>query len=589
MIRLGKGGVMDIKNNENDKNILKDNGKNNINGCGFYIKNILAWLFGISSLFVTFAFVIEGKIAFLPILLFGLLITPPISKRIEELSNIKGYGTIKGIVCTILYFSFIALASQTTKEQNMAGSNIDLTILYVISGFFIIALIFVIKLYIDNKKIKLINNDLITKYSNIIDIDAEIAEHQKQDKEKSDNAILELNKINSQIEELKGLYSTNRKTYEELMQRKALLEEDVEMMAVGLYKPHFNFDDSSTYKNAITQNYEKQKNIVKDKKAIICTTEWTVEGSKVKGKQMTTRNIKLMLKAFNGECDSIISKTKWNNIDKMEARMEKAFDDINQLGEPNHTSIQNSYLKLKYEELYLTHEYEQKKQEEKEEQKRIQEQIREEQKALKEMETARIRAEKEEADFQKALEKAHQQLAQANQEERSKYEDQIAQLQQKLQEAEEMRQRAISQAQLTKSGHIYVISNIGSFGENIYKIGMTRRLEPMERINELGDASVPFKFDVHALIYSEDAPALENKLHEVFRDKSVNLVNLKKEFFKVSLEEIEKVVKENYAEIEFTKIAEAKEYRETLAILNAEKRATEKVEVRTSSDLPLEL
>lgn len=138
-----------------------------------------------------------------------------------------------------------------------------------------------------------------------------------------------------------------------------------------------------------------------------------------------------------------------------------------------------------------------------------------------------------------------------------------------MQEAESRKERAISQAQLTKCGYIYVISNIGSFGENIYKIGMTRRLEPMDRINELGDASVPFKFDVHALIFSENAPELEAKLHNHFKDKAVNLVNLKKEFFNVSLSEIEKVVHENYAEIEFTQIAEAKDYRETLAIRKA--------------------
>ena len=144
---------------------------------------------------------------------------------------------------------------------------------------------------------------------------------------------------------------------------------------------------------------------------------------------------------------------------------------------------------------------------------------------------------------------------------------------------------------MTKCGHIYVISNIGSFGENVYKIGMTRRLDPMERINELGDASVPFKFDVHAMIFSEDAPALENKLHETFRDKSVNMVNMKKEFFRVSLEEIEKVVKDNYAEIEFTKIAEAKDYRETLAILKAKEKVNniQTENKNNKDDLPVEL
>lgn len=440
---------------------------------------------------------------------------------------------------------------------------------------------FAVKFYLDLKAIK-------EKYSDIIDVDKAIEEHKAQSEKDLANAQKELQKVNDNIQELSKNYSQNRETYYELLKVKKILEEDLEAMEVGLYKPHFDYTDSSIYKSEMLKNYEQQKEVVKNKKAIICTTEWTVEGSKTKGKQMTDRNIKLMLRAFNGECDSIIAKVKWNNIDKMEARLEKAFNDINKLGETNHISIQQNYLNLKYKELYLTHEYEQKKQEEKEEQKRIQEQIREEQKALKEMEAARLKAEKDEADFQKALAKAHEQLAKSSEEERAKFQEQISELQRKLKEAEERKERAIAQAQLTKSGHIYVISNIGSFGEDVYKIGMTRRLDPMERVNELGDASVPFKFDVHAMIYSEDAPALENKLHEIFKDKSVNLVNFRKEFFKVSLEEIEKVVKESYGEIEFTKIAEARDYRETMAILKARENVTKEQENKTEK-FPAEL
>ena len=121
-------------------------------------------------------------------------------------------------------------------------------------------------------------------------------------------------------------------------------------------------------------------------------------------------------------------------------------------------------------------------------------------------------------------------------------------------------------AQQTKSGHVYIISNLGSFGENIYKIGMTRRLEPLDRVNELGDASVPFKFDVHAMIYSENAPELETQLHKAFNKNRLNFVNLRREYFNISLDEIEKVVQENHGKIEFIKEAEAKEYRESIII-----------------------
>ena len=132
---------------------------------------------------------------------------------------------------------------------------------------------------------------------------------------------------------------------------------------------------------------------------------------------------------------------------------------------------------------------------------------------------------------------------------------------------EKDKENVLEREENTRAGFVYVISNIGSFGENIYKIGMTRRLEPMDRIKELGDASVPFEFDVHAMIFSADAPALETTLHNTFRGKEVNKVNLKKEFYKVSLDEIEKVVKENHnATVTFTKVAEAAQYRETLKI-----------------------
>ena len=250
----------------------------------------------------------------------------------------------------------------------------------------------------------------------------------------------------------------------------------------------------------------------------------------------------------------------------MEERIYKAFEVINKLGEQNHIEITDEYLTLKLNELRLVHEYQEKLYEEKEEQRRIKEQMREEEKALREIEKAKREAEKEEERYQKALEKAKLDVEQAQGAKLEKLNENIRLLEEKLRQAHEQKERAVSRAQLTKSGHVYVISNIGSFGENVYKIGMTRRLDPVDRLKELGDASVPFSFDVHAMIYSENAPELENKLHKIFDSKRVNLVNLRKEFFKINLDEIEQSVVENHGEIEFTKIAEAKEYRESVAI-----------------------
>ena len=143
----------------------------------------------------------------------------------------------------------------------------------------------------------------------------------------------------------------------------------------------------------------------------------------------------------------------------------------------------------------------------------------------------------------------------------------MKELEKSLEEAHSKNERAKSMAQQTRSGHVYIISNIGSFGEDVYKIGMTRRLEPLDRVKELGDASVPFTFDVHAMIYSEDAPTLEKVLHDKFAGKRVNMVNHRKEFFGVPIDDIEKEVLKIDSSAEFVKTIEAQEYTETKAIL----------------------
>jgi len=421
----------------------------------------------------------------------------------------------------------------------------------IITGVWVVVdLILIVKSMLKEKE-QIISEkqDILDKYSGIIDIEAKQKELDKkfsQDQKEYDELL---------------------KTYSDLVDSKNILEAEVDLLEVGMYKPHFDFGDSEKFKEAIKENIEKQKELIKQGKAM--------KGTTLKGTKEPARFGKLMMKAFNAECDNLIETSNWSNIDKNEEKIKKICKDINKMGEYYAISIKVDYLKLKREQLFLCYEYEETKKAEKERQKEIQQAIREEQRAIKEAQMAQLKAEKEKADFEKALQLAHEQLSKANEEEKAKFEAQIAQLQEQLKEAEEKQQRAISMAQQTKCGHVYIISNIGSFGENVYKIGLTRRLEPMERIEELGDASVPFKFDVHAMIYSENAPELESELHRVFDEKRVNKVNNKKEFFNVTLSEIEKAVKskDSYKNIEFINIAEAKEYRETLAIEKARQMA----------------
>ena len=192
--------------------------------------------------------------------------------------------------------------------------------------------------------------------------------------------------------------------------------------------------------------------------------------------------------------------------------------------------------------------------------------MREEERAERELEAARLKAEKEEMMYAKALEKARKEMGTAVGKKQEELLKRIAELEAGLVDAEALKQKAISMAQQTKMGYVYVISNIGSFGDDVYKIGMTRRLEPLDRVKELGDASVPFPFDVHAMIFSENAPELEAKLHNIFSDNRVNMTNFRREFFNIPLSKIEEEAKKLGAKVEFTMLAEANEYRETQRI-----------------------
>jgi chromosome segregation ATPase len=272
--------------------------------------------------------------------------------------------------------------------------------------------------------------------------------------------------------------------------------------------------------------------------------------------------------AFNGKVDSALSKVKSDNYGKIQQEILDAFSLVNHNGSAfRNARIREEYLHARLTELkwaVATHELREK---EKQEQAEIRAQIREEERVLKEIEKARKEAEKEERILQKALDKARKELEEASAEQKAVFEAQLFDLEQKLKEAEEKGQRALSMAQQTRRGHVYVISNIGSFGETVYKIGMTRRLEPLDRVKELGDASVPFPFDVHAMIFSEDAPSLEKTLHQVFERDSMNKVNRRKEFFKTSVSLIKQAVEQHgISEVHWTMKAEAVEYRETLAI-----------------------
>lgn len=412
---------------------------------------------------------------------------------------------------------------------------------YLFLAISILALAFLAKKHFDAL-------NMLKKFSPIIDLEKAIQDRQKE--------------IDSTSEKLQGL----KQTHDSLSREVGLFSDDHDLIESGFYKSKYDFNDSKKYEDRMDEIRNNQKKMIKDKNAITCRTKWEVGGSKAEGKKMTDRTIKLGLSAFNVQCDNEILKVRFDNIDRAEEKIKKIRENVDKLLEPNHCEITNDFFKLKLEELFLAYEYQEQVQKEKEEQKALREQMREEEKARREIEKMQADAEREEKRYAEALEKAKKDLAKKSDADRDSFIQKIADLEAKLKEAHENKERAKSQAELTRRGHVYVISNIGSFGENVYKIGMTRRLDPIDRVDELSDASVPFDFDIHALIQSDDAPALERTLHEAFTARRMNKVNERKEFFRVDLKEIERAVKSHHkADFKLTLVAEAKEWRQTVA------------------------
>jgi hypothetical protein len=334
--------------------------------------------------------------------------------------------------------------------------------------------------------------------------------------------------------------------------------------------PEYLYDTSERFAEEIKLVRESQRLMISDKTAVHFPSTTSVSDDPSTSKRILEGQSKLMLSAFNIECDKLIGRVKPSTFPATLERIEKLANSLEKLAGSLACGFDIDYIKLKFEECRLQFQFTLKKQEEVEEQRAIREQIREEQRAIKEYERAVADAEKEEKMYRDLLDKARQELKSITDEERAAAEARIAALEQQLAEAEAKEQRAKSMAEQTRRGHVYVISNIGSFGEDVYKIGLTRRLDPMDRVKELGDASVPFSFDVPAMIYVDDAPSLETALHREFSDQRLNLVNQRKEFFKVNLSKIKEAVEKIAGlEAEFKTTIAADEYYETQRLRGA--------------------
>lgn len=323
---------------------------------------------------------------------------------------------------------------------------------------------------------------------------------------------------------------------------------------------------SAEIKNKIVIMHQQEKALIKEKKA----TKLSQPAYSKKSSEQR-KIISQILRGFRSEVNSLISKLTAFNIDSIRNRMTRTFNSYNSLFKNEGVSISKEYFELKLNELTCWYEYERKLADEKELLRAQKEQIREEEKVRREIEREKRKIEKDEKQFNNEIARLMKYMQVSTVEaEKNLYIDKIKDLETKLASLEEAKKTVTHRKENAKAGFVYIISNIGSFGENVYKIGMTRRLEPKDRIRELSSASVPFPFDVHAMIFAEDAPALEALLHQYFRSHEVNKVNHRKEFFKVSLADIEVIVKKNFNDtVTFVDIPPAEEYRETMRLNKA--------------------
>jgi len=338
------------------------------------------------------------------------------------------------------------------------------------------------------------------------------------------------------------------------------------MESFSLYSPRFSFASAEEYRVKLDECREVQKQMIRSGTAATGAKNWQVNGSSSQGAKLVNDMIKLCLRSFNNECDSAIEIVRFNNFDRCLQRIDKSAETIQKTAKMMSVTIADEYIKLKHEELSIALEYQIKKQEEKERLKELRAQQREEARVAKELEQSRLASLKEQKHYQQAYDLITKQIDECSDDEAKKVlYDRRKEISQKLVSIEDELTEIDYRQANQRAGYVYVISNIGAFGEGVYKIGMTRRLEPQERIDELGDASVPFNFDIHAMIFSDDAPALEAALHNAFDAKKVNKVNGRKEFFRVTLDEVKDVVYSAYGKsVEFIDIPAAEQYRQSI-------------------------
>ncbi|WP_405321895.1 DUF4041 domain-containing protein, partial [Methanobrevibacter thaueri] len=403
----------------------------------------------------------------------------------------------------------------------------------------------------------------------------EIEEKLKSRKEDLDNIDEEYEKIAKEKEsELDASLASKRKEemnlkYEikKLKDELVFTTDEVNLQSFGLYEPKYPFMDSTAYKEKLDDIRKQQKQMIKNKTATTDNPRMTLDGDLKKGQAMIRDTIKQILRNFNVECENVINKVNHKNYENSKKRIRKSYEQLNKLNKHLGVNIKPQYLNLKLEELQLAYDYAIKKEEEKEILKEARRREKEEKQLQKKLEKEKKKFDKENSKITSEIEEVKAQLTQAAADEKAKLEAEIAKLQAALDKNNEEIKKIDEWRETPGAGYVYIISNIGSFGEDVFKIGVTRRDDPEERVRELSSASVPFKFDTHVFIFSKNAYDLESELHERFNNKRVNKVNMRKEFFRITIDDVKRIVEENKGQVHsFVEHPDAEEYYDTLRL-----------------------
>lgn len=362
----------------------------------------------------------------------------------------------------------------------------------------------------------------------------------------------------------------------ELREEQKRMEFEVDMKDYALYTPKFQFVTALGYKDALRTVREEQKEGIDSKSMVEFSDTWTVNGSLEAGQVMTENNIKRLFRSFNNECDIMISRVTYKNIDIIEERMKKTFEDLNVSVESQLIEMKPEYLDLKIKELRLAHEYALKKREETEDLRRSHWQEREDKRVSAQIADERVRLAAAIEDNKDHIERFKAAIPDLPKEKIVEAERLLEELRDDTTKKEAEMDRLVYTMKKPTAGYVYVVSNVGAFGPGVVKIGVTRRLDPMEGIALLSTNVLPFTYDVHALVYSPDAYQLRDELHEHFKQGRVNKVDDGTDFFRVSLIALEK--KLNAYEdltVDFKSEVVSEDFQKTLAIERGNVKTTE--------------